>query len=106
MRPAAASAEGLKPASVEIVSRPSAAAGGLSREMPAEGLPAYLGRGPTPAGPSFVVTRRPATVAGTAAGANADNASASFDDNEMTEWLTLAHRRVLAAAAAKTGVAT
>ena len=82
-----ANAEGLKPASVEIVSRPAAAAAdGLSREMPGEGLPAYLGRGPTPAGQSFVSTRSPVKVARAEAGAHAEKASASFDDNEMTEW--------------------
>jgi hypothetical protein len=81
-----ATAEGLKPASVEIVSRIAVATDGLSREMPGDGLPAYLGRGPTPAGQSFVVTRRPVKVVGTAAGANAERAAASFDDNEMTEW--------------------
>ncbi|HWS87542.1 MAG TPA: DUF4982 domain-containing protein [Pyrinomonadaceae bacterium] len=81
-----ASAEGLKPASVEMVSRPLTETGGLSREMPGEGLPSYLGRGPTPAGPSFTVTRRPVKVMGAEAGANAEKAGASFDDNEMTEW--------------------
>ncbi|HEV2862059.1 MAG TPA: DUF4982 domain-containing protein [Pyrinomonadaceae bacterium] len=81
-----ASAEGLKPASVEIVSGPTAAAGGLSREMPSESLPAYLGRGPTPAGQSFVVTRRPLKVTASAAGANADKVAASFDDDETTTW--------------------
>ncbi|HEX8143820.1 MAG TPA: DUF4982 domain-containing protein [Pyrinomonadaceae bacterium] len=81
-----ATAEGLKAGSVEIVSRPSASANGLSREMPGEGLPAYLGRGPTPAGQSFVMTRRPVKVVGTEAGANAERAAASFDDNEMTAW--------------------
>ncbi|MET0647108.1 MAG: DUF4982 domain-containing protein [Pyrinomonadaceae bacterium] len=81
-----ASAEGLRVASVEIVSRPAAGTDGLSREMPGDGLPAYLGRGPTPAGQSFKVSRRPVRVARTEAGANAEKASASFDDNEMTEW--------------------
>jgi beta-galactosidase len=81
-----ATAEGLKPASVEIASRPAAAADGLSRQMPGEGLNAYLGRGPTPAGQSFVVTRRPVKIVGTEAGANAEKTAASFDDNELTEW--------------------
>ncbi|HEV2761609.1 MAG TPA: DUF4982 domain-containing protein, partial [Pyrinomonadaceae bacterium] len=81
-----AHAQGLKPAAVEIVSRPSAITDGLSRELPGEGLPAYLGRGPTPAGQSFVVSRRPVKVTATAAGANADKVSASFDDDETTEW--------------------
>ena len=81
-----ASAEGLRPASVEVFARPSKADGGLSRELPGEGLPAYLGRGPTPAGPSFVPTRRPLKVARAEAGANAEKIAASFDDDETTEW--------------------
>ncbi|HLM56342.1 MAG TPA: DUF4982 domain-containing protein [Pyrinomonadaceae bacterium] len=81
-----AAAEGLRPASVEIVSRPAAGTDGLSREMPGDGLPSYLGRGPTPAGPSYVVTRLPLKVAAGAAGANAEKVSASFDDDETTAW--------------------
>ena len=81
-----ASAEGLKPASVQIVSRPVTVNDGLSREMPGDGLPPYLERGPTPAGPSFVVTRRPVKVARAEAGSNADKAAASFDDDETTAW--------------------
>ena len=79
-------AEGLKPASVEIVSRPTTVTGGLSQEMPGDGPPLYLERGPTPAGQSFAVTRRPVKVTGAAAGANAEKAAASFDDDEMTAW--------------------
>jgi beta-galactosidase/beta-glucuronidase len=81
-----ATAEGLKPASVEIVSRPVAVSDGLSRELPDDGLPVYLGRGPTPAGQSFVVTRRPVKVARTEAGANGEKTAASFDDDETTVW--------------------
>ncbi|HEX7318240.1 MAG TPA: DUF4982 domain-containing protein [Pyrinomonadaceae bacterium] len=81
-----ASAEGLKSASVEIVSRPVAVADGLSRQLPGEELTAYLGRGPTPVGQSFVVTRRPVKVARAEAGANVEKVAASFDDNELTEW--------------------
>jgi hypothetical protein len=81
-----ASAEGLKPASVEVVSRPVAVTDGLSPATPGDGLPAYLGRGPTPAGQSFVVTRRPVQVVRTEAGANAERSAASFDDDETTAW--------------------
>ena len=81
-----ATAEGLKPATIELVSRPVAVSDGLSRQLTGEGLPAYLGRGPTPAGPSFAVTRRPVKVLRAEAGANAAKAAASFDDNELTEW--------------------
>lgn len=81
-----ATAEGLKPASVEIVSRPFAMAGGLSSEMPDDGLASNLERGPVPAGPSFGVTRKAVRIVSAQAGANAEKAAASFDDNEVTEW--------------------
>ncbi|HEX8191135.1 MAG TPA: DUF4982 domain-containing protein, partial [Pyrinomonadaceae bacterium] len=83
-----ASAEGLRPATAEIVSRPADAADGLSGEMPGDGLSPFLGRGPTPAGSSFVVTRRPLRLTRAEAGANAEKAkaSASFDDDETTAW--------------------
>ena len=54
--------------------------------LPGEGLPLHLERGPTPAGPSFTVTRLAVPVARAAAGANQEFASASFDDNEATSW--------------------
>jgi beta-galactosidase len=81
-----ASAEGLKTASVEIVARPSKAGGGLSAEMPDAGLPSYMGRGPTPAGPSFKASRRPVAVARVTAGSNEARAAQSFDDDETTDW--------------------
>ena len=81
-----ASAEGLKPASVGLVARQVKVEGGLSTEMPDAGLPSYLGRGPTPAGPPFKVSRRPVTVARVTAGSNEARAAQSFDDDETTDW--------------------
>ena len=81
-----ASAEGLQPATVRVESHAVEVTGGLSRELPGEGIPPYLERGPTPAGPSFKMTRRPVKVARAEAGANAERAAASFDDDETTEW--------------------
>jgi hypothetical protein len=81
-----ASAEGLKPASVEIVARPSKVEGGLSTEMPDAGLASYFGRGPTPAGPSFKVSRKSVPVARVTAGSNEARAAQSFDDDETTDW--------------------
>ena len=81
-----AAAEGLKPASVEIVARSLKVEGGLSTETPDAGLAPNLGRGPTPVGPSFKVSRKPLKAARAEAGANAEKAAASFDDNETTEW--------------------
>ncbi|MET0624026.1 MAG: DUF4982 domain-containing protein [Pyrinomonadaceae bacterium] len=81
-----ATAEGLKPASVEIVSRASAVASGLSDEMPDDGLAPNLERGPTPAGSSFKVSRSPVAIVRAEAGSNADKVAASFDDNEVSAW--------------------
>ncbi|PTX98579.1 sugar-binding domain-containing protein [Opitutus sp. ER46] len=81
-----ASAAGLKPAGVEFASHAVAVSGGLARTLPAAGLPGYLGRGPTPAGASFVPSRMPVAVQRVTAGANADKAAASCDDNENTAW--------------------
>jgi hypothetical protein len=49
-------------------------------------MPSYLGRGPTPKGPSYTVSRVPVHISGVSAGANADDAGRSFDDNELTNW--------------------
>jgi beta-galactosidase len=81
-----ASAEGLRPAALELVSRPVSVSGGLSLEMPADGLPVNLQRGPTPPGASYTTTRQPVAIARVTAGANNANAALTYDDNEMTEW--------------------
>ena len=81
-----ATAAGLKPASIEIVSHPSKTEGGLSTEMPDTALPVLFSRGPTPAGPSFTVSRRSVSIERVTAGSNEDRAAQSFDDDETTEW--------------------
>ncbi|MXV17815.1 glycoside hydrolase family 2 protein [Hufsiella ginkgonis] len=82
-----ATAAGLKPASVSWVSAPVKVTGGLSGELPAAGLPVNLGRGPTPAGQSYTVSRLPLKIASATAGANESNVTASFDDNELSDWV-------------------
>ncbi len=81
-----AKSSGLKPAAVQIESHPVTVIDGLSPLLPGEGLPSNLSRGPTPPGQSFRVTRRPVPIARATAGANAERAAASFDDNETTGW--------------------
>ncbi len=81
-----ATAAGLKPASITLVSQPVRVTDGLSQVMPADGLFSNLDRGPTPMGQSFVTTRRPIKMMRTEAGANAENAVKSFDDDETTAW--------------------
>jgi len=82
-----ASAEGLPDASVEIpVVRPEEAQNGLSTDFPERHQPALLTRGPTPAGPSYRVSRATYRPVAIAAGSNAEEAQASHDDNELTRW--------------------
>ena len=81
-----AKSAGLKPATVELESKLVAVADGLEKTFPADALPSYLQRGPTPATPSFKVTRVVVPVASATAGANGTNVMASYDDNEMTSW--------------------
>ena len=76
-----AAAEGLAPASIEIVSQP-----GQVNEMPDAGLSSYLLRGPTPAAAPLKLTRQPVEIAGVSAGAKAEQARQSFDDDETTQW--------------------
>jgi hypothetical protein len=77
---------GLKPATLELVSRPVAIENGLSLSMPADGLPSFLNRGPTPVAETVTVTRNALSIASVTAGANSEIAAKSFDDNEITAW--------------------
>lgn len=79
-----ASADGLKPASLELASTPLRVIDGLA--LPAANLPASLKRGPTPAGDSVTPTRKPLRIAGATAGFSAERAALAFDDNENTAW--------------------
>ncbi|TWI69523.1 glycosyl hydrolase family 2 [Pseudoduganella lurida] len=81
-----ASAAGLAPAAIALDSRAVQVQGGLSRELTDAGLPLHLERGPTPATPSFRVSRVAVPVASAAAASNAAAAAASYDDDETTTW--------------------
>jgi beta-galactosidase len=81
-----ATAEGLRPASVQLISRPVKVSDGLSLELPDDGLPSYLERGPTPPGPSFTESRQPVRIISATAGANQDRTASSYDDDETTGW--------------------
>ncbi|MBC7949685.1 MAG: DUF4982 domain-containing protein [Chitinophagaceae bacterium] len=80
-------ANGLKPATLTIVSKPFTSNGGLARVLPSDGLPVSLERGPTPTTPSFKVSRKAIRIIRATAGANSDSAFASYDDNELTDWV-------------------
>ncbi|MBE7172120.1 MAG: DUF4982 domain-containing protein [Williamsia sp.] len=82
-----ATAEGLKEASLTLTTKPFAVTNGLATILPSAGLPSPLQRGSTPATPSYVATRIPVTIVGATAGAHADSAFRSYDDNETTDWV-------------------
>ena len=81
-----ATADGLKPASLDVTSTTVAVRDGLTEVFAEDAQPSDLSRGPTPAGPSFTPFHRAVTVAGITAGSNAGEALKSHDDNEMTVW--------------------
>jgi hypothetical protein len=81
-----ASAAGLKSTSIGLVSSSFSTTDGLSLTMPAAGLAARLGRGPTPTGDSVTPTRKTVRIVSATAGANTGQTKAAFDDNESTGW--------------------
>ncbi|KAL5049787.1 glycoside hydrolase superfamily [Aspergillus fruticulosus] len=81
-----AESEGLKSASIALTTKSISVDNGLSTFMPGKDLQPNLSRGPTPAGESYVVSRRAVEVLNVAAGSAEDNATASIDDNEETTW--------------------
>lgn len=82
-----ASAEGLKGATLTLESKPFVTRSGLTAVMPADGLPSYLERGPTPSTPSFIPKRNLVNIINATAGAHADTAAMSYDDNELSDWV-------------------
>ena len=82
-----ANAEGLKGAEIKLVTIPFYSNNGLAAKLPSAGLPSSLDRGPTPSTPSYTITRTPINIIKATAGANADSAFASYDDNERTDWV-------------------
>ncbi|HEY4334463.1 MAG TPA: DUF4982 domain-containing protein, partial [Puia sp.] len=86
-----AEGEGLQPATIIIDSRAFPVKDGLSAQLPEEGLTANLDRGPTPAGPSYKISRVAIKIAGASAGANGDKTASSYDDNETTGWTNDGH---------------
>ncbi|WP_207428715.1 sugar-binding domain-containing protein [Pedobacter sp. SYSU D00535] len=82
-----ANAEGLKSATVAFKSVPVKVTNGLSLDMPYDGLRPSLKRGPTPAGASFKPSRIAHQIVNATAGANSESVKASFDDNELSDWV-------------------
>lgn len=79
-------AAGLQPATLTLNTLPVTAKQGLSDQLPGDDLPVNLDKGPTPLTPSFTLKRQALPIVKANAGAHADSAFESFDDNELTEW--------------------
>jgi beta-galactosidase len=79
----------LKPATIRLDSIPFAVDGGLARDLPGVGLPSCLDRGPTPAGPSFHVSRVAIEPARVEVGSNPMDALSATDDDESTKWTSV-----------------
>lgn len=82
-----ANADGLKTASLTFNTLPVSVDNGLALNTPATGLKPTLKRGPTPTTPSFKQSRKALEIVSATAGANADKAIASYDDNELSDWV-------------------
>lgn len=81
-----ATADGLKPASLQLQSTAVLVNNGLSTQLPSHGLKGNLQRGPTPSTPAFVQKRNALQIVKATAGSNSDSSFASYDDNELTDW--------------------
>lgn len=81
-----ASAPGFKSKTVEFATLPVKVDHGLTAFNPADALQGRLDRGPTPEGPSYVDKKLGIRIESATAGANQENAVASYDDNELSEW--------------------
>lgn len=80
-----AQSAGLTSAELTLDSVAAPTSDGWSRELPGETLSGRLDRGPTPAGPAFVPSRRAVPVVrATSGGADAH---AAIDDNEVSTWV-------------------
>jgi len=82
-----ATSDGLQAATILLNSKAFDSKQGLSKTLPAAGLPSILKRGPTPATPSYTLTRKPVSIVAATAGAHADSVFASYDDNELSDWV-------------------
>lgn len=82
-----AKADGLKPASISLTTKPVIVENGLSKDQPGANLPSMLNRGATPATPSYKVSRNAVAVKTAIAGANNDKVQGSYDDNELSDWV-------------------
>ena len=82
-----ATADGLKPATVEFASQNFVAQNGYSATLPSQYTLPYLNRWETPKTPSYTVSRIPVEIESVkGAGSNFSDVINSYDDNELSEW--------------------
>jgi len=82
-----AKADGLKGDTITLTTKNFSVENGITKILPSSDLPSNLSRGPTPSTPSYQITRIPITIVGATAGAHADTAYQSYDDNELSDWV-------------------
>ena len=82
-----ATAPGFKTKELRFATQPVEVKDGLTLYTPKELLPVRLDRGPTPIGQSYVDSKVDVRVADAVAGYNNESVQASYDDNELSEWL-------------------
>ncbi len=80
-----AKAKGMADARITLTTQPVETEGGLSKYLPADGLPCILDRGETPPGASYRQWRREVPILSAAAGSGND-AALSYDTFENTAW--------------------
>lgn len=84
-----ASADGVRPAYISVKSEKVAANSGVtgaSDHLPQLTLKGCLDRGETPLSPSYTEKARGVEIVSAKAGYDAEHASRSYDDNELSEW--------------------
>jgi hypothetical protein len=82
-----AAGEGLKDATITIPAvAPPKVTGGLSSDFAENHQPGTLTRGPTPAAPTYHVTRTTHVPVRATTASNQASVNASIDDNELTLW--------------------
>ena len=74
-------AEGVKPAALSLKTHVV-----NGNELPQLSLPCHLDRGETPSGPSYSDRYQTVAVKKAVAGCNNETVTASYDDNELSEW--------------------
>lgn len=81
-----ANADGLSSDCIELSSLAIEEKDGLSTYIPSMELASRLDKGETPMTPSYKTTKIYVRIQSVTAGANADKAINSYDDNELSEW--------------------